>query len=509
MRLPMKHPIPYIAFLISLPLLAAGGIAIELITRVPADQVAPGVHIFDLNLGGKSLTDAQASIENWISDRTNLLITLKRNDDPDGKKTRRIRARTLGLGIDLESTLNNVLQAGTRNPLQQAGAFIHNTPVNVEVNPTVTSDSARLKAALIHLSHLTDKPAQNAQIIQMADSGLGLKHDVPGRVLDIPAAVTDVLNLWQQFNQENISSTAPNSSPPNAEVQGSVSTSSVPAPSSNLSLTLPTQVSQAKITYAMVSSINGELSSYGTWYREGDRGDNIALAASRINGRLLMPGQLFSFNQTVGPRVLNAGFKIAPVIIKGQLQPGVGGGICQVSGTLYNAVLKAGLETVLRTHHTFPVSDGGIPTGRDATVAFGELDFQFMNNMPYPVYIAGSAHHGYLEFNLFGHKEPGKVVELIRGRRIERDCPVDIVSDPSLPAGRRIEEEDGRPDVRMVWYRVIKKNGIVVSREEISSHYDSSPEVIRVGSGAPKARPRTAPIAPSGAPTAPSGGHPK
>ena len=236
MRLPMKHPIPYIAFLISLPLLAAGGIAIELITRVPADQVAPGVHIFDLNLGGKSLTDAQASIENWISDRTNLLITLKRNDDPDGKKTRRIRARTLGLGIDLESTLNNVLQAGTRNPLQQAGAFIHNTPVNVEVNPTVTSDSARLKAALIHLSHLTDKPAQNAQIIQMADSGLGLKHDVPGRVLDIPAAVTDVLNLWQQFNQENISSTAPNSLPPNAEVQGSVSTSSVPAPSSNLSL---------------------------------------------------------------------------------------------------------------------------------------------------------------------------------------------------------------------------------------------------------------------------------
>ncbi len=120
-----------------------------------------------------------------------------------------------------------------------------------------------------------------------------------------------------------------------------------------------------------------------------ERAFNVALAASILNNTLVYPGEVFSFNKSVGPFTASRGFRPAPVIVQDQLQLGPGGGVCQVASTLYNACLLAGLTIVERHAHSRPVRY--VPPGRDATVADGSKDFKFRNDYPFPVIIkAGS-----------------------------------------------------------------------------------------------------------------------
>ena len=124
--------------------------------------------------------------------------------------------------------------------------------------------------------------------------------------------------------------------------------------------------------------------TYTTWYKvyEVDRTHNLTKAANIINGVMVKPGQVFTFNQTVGPRTGVTGYRDALIIVGDRFEPGTGGGICQVSSTLYNAVLLAGLEIVERYNHGLAVAY--IPPGLDATVAYGLQDFRFRNNLTAP-----------------------------------------------------------------------------------------------------------------------------
>lgn len=460
-------------FLLPLPLLAIGSSLFFLYSHRlhSEDTIAPGVHLFTLDLGGKTPETARDAILQWAQDRCATLFALHAQGIANSPSVS-MRARTLGLGIDVDSTLQTAEQAGQTGWLSKIVSLVRPSKSDTPITPTITVDQKQLHEALTHVAHLTQIPAINAKIVLLPKGGFGLKHEVPGRAIDVDAAAPIVTHAWQQFNTPSSSS---------AGTTGGRGATTTGNTGSLLDLNLPTQVVQPRITYDFLHTIDGKLSSYSTWYAEGKRGHNIEVATEKIDGTLLLPGQIFSFNETVGPRVLSSGFGVAPVIIHGQLQPGVGGGICQVSGTLYNAALKAGLKTVLRNHHSFPVSDGGIPTGRDATVAYGELDMRFQNSLPYPVYIIGRAHGGLLTFDIFGHVDPNRKVELVRGRLHEGDVPVEIIHDPKLPPGRRIVEQEGRPDVRTVWYQIIRVDGKVVSRDVIPSHYEAQPEIVRVG----------------------------
>ena len=138
------------------------------------------------------------------------------------------------------------------------------------------------------------------------------------------------------------------------------------------------------ITTEDISQIDTVLGEYTTYYYPGNRGDNIWLAANSISDKIIKTGWEFSFNDTVGPRTYSAGYYNAPVIVNGKTEDGVGGGVCQVSSTLYNAVLLAGLTPTERTPHFFQSSY--VDAGRDATVADGQIDFKFRNDLPHPVY---------------------------------------------------------------------------------------------------------------------------
>lgn len=154
-----------------------------------------------------------------------------------------------------------------------------------------------------------------------------------------------------------------------------------------------------EITVRLFERIYREAGAYRTFYGYGGgRNVNIETAAAAINNYLLLPGEVFSFNRGVGPRTVERGYELAPIIVGNAVVPGLGGGICQVSSTLYNAVLAAKLEVVERYPHSLPV--GYVPPGRDATVS-DYLDFQFRNSSDRLVLIKTACWGGWIDIRIF------------------------------------------------------------------------------------------------------------
>ncbi len=144
--------------------------------------------------------------------------------------------------------------------------------------------------------------------------------------------------------------------------------------------------------------------SYATKYvtSNRDRTTNLRLAASKIDGTVVMPGEIFSYNKVVGKRTIAAGYKEAAIYQDGEVTSGLGGGICQISTTLYNAAIAANMEIETRRNHMFVPSY--IEAGKDATVVWGSTDFKFKNRRDYPVKIEASVEGGIARINIYGLK---------------------------------------------------------------------------------------------------------
>ena len=156
------------------------------------------------------------------------------------------------------------------------------------------------------------------------------------------------------------------------------------------------------VTTEDIAEIDSVIGTYSTYYYPGDRGDNIWLAANAISHKLVKSSWTFSFNDTVGERTWDAGYKVAGVIINGRPAEDYGGGVCQVSSTLYNAVFLAGLTPTERTPHFYQSTY--VAPGRDATVADGYLDFKFRNDFPHNVYLIAEAYGSTLSVYVLGTK---------------------------------------------------------------------------------------------------------
>ncbi len=159
-----------------------------------------------------------------------------------------------------------------------------------------------------------------------------------------------------------------------------------------------------------------KLSSYTTKYNAGQRArtNNVSLAAKAINNYVVKPGETFSYNKVVGRRDPSRGYKEAPIFVGGAVEPGMGGGVCQVSTTLYNAVLLADLAVLERHPHSKIVAYA--PAGRDATVSYGSLDFRFRNNCSHPVTIKTSMGGGSLSVSIWGDASDKKSVTITSGK---------------------------------------------------------------------------------------------
>lgn len=217
---------------------------------------------------------------------------------------------------------------------------------------------------------------------------------------------------------------------------------------------------------------------------------NVRLGARTIDGAVIAPGGTFSFNDVVGPRTVDRGFLEADVIVNSELVPGVGGGICQVSTTLYNAVLLGGLEITSRMNHSLPVSY--VPLGRDATVSYGAIDFQFRNNTGKHVMIKASTDRDTITVKVFGNAPDGVSVRIVT-EVTDTIAPSQIQRvDPAAAPGSSAVTEKGAPGYKVSVYRVFEMDGIEQRRELVSNdRYKPKPSVLTVGPPAPPASPPT------------------
>lgn len=212
-----------------------------------------------------------------------------------------------------------------------------------------------------------------------------------------------------------------------------------------------------------------------------DRRSNVQLAAQKCSGTILLPGEVFAYNQVVGQRTEAAGFKKAGAYSNGETVQELGGGVCQDSSTLYCAALYANLEIVERHNHSYVSSY--VPIGMDATVSWGGPDFQFRNNTDYPIKVVASYANSKVTFQIVGTKTDDYSVK-ITTETIGTTAPtVQEVPDDTLEAGTTQVADKGHTGYKVQSYRHVydASGNVVYEGKESLSSYKMTPKVIHVG----------------------------
>jgi vancomycin resistance protein YoaR len=230
------------------------------------------------------------------------------------------------------------------------------------------------------------------------------------------------------------------------------------------------------------SQVIGEFETrYNPGEKTRDRTYNLRVGAGKIDGYVLLPGETLDFNEVVGERSEANGFRIATVIADGELGEGVGGGTCQVAGTLHAAAYFAGLPIVERGPHSRP--SFYIKMGMDAMVSYPDKNLRFTNDLPFPVALGMTVRDGIVHAEVRGHARSRMVTFVRRIDRVdrfeERDEP-----DPSLPTGVRVLKQRGIPGFRVSRWRVVRDVTRNQARRQRSEDtYPATAQIWRVGTG--------------------------
>ncbi|MFQ3586225.1 MAG: VanW family protein [Fimbriimonadaceae bacterium] len=242
---------------------------------------------------------------------------------------------------------------------------------------------------------------------------------------------------------------------------------------------LPVVEAPKRVPDEMLNKVTHVIGAYSTRFSAGQvsRSWNIRLAAEKLDGLILLPGEEFSFNEAVGERTARRGYRLAGVYVQGRHDVGIGGGICQVSGTLYNAALLANLKITRRSNHSMPVPY--LAVGRDAAVDYNSLDLRFRNNLNSPIAISSTCEAGRLTFRILGEPDPGLEVKIVTSGHRTWSRGVQYVHDGTLPAGKQRVVEKGSPGHAINTYRVLVRDGRELKRELVnSSRYGGGVRII-------------------------------
>ena len=414
---------------------------------LPRDaQFAHGVTVAGVDVGGQTRQQASPELERVLSAVSTASVTLRA-----GEHTRALTMEDLGVVPDIAATLDAALTVGREGAVLTRVMNSAKVRLNKVTSPILyRTDEARPRSVLKDFAS-----AINREPIDARAKWNGSRVEViPGRA----GTVLDVEGSMQAIRRQVFAAIA--------EGQSDVR-----------EVTLPFNEQQPRITTDALSAIDAILGSYSTSFASSsqNRAHNVEISARSMHGHVLLPGETFSFNNTVGARTAARGYRIAPVIVNGQMDSGLGGGVCQVSTTLYNAVLLANLPIVSRSHHSRPSSY--VPSGLDATVSYNAIDFRFRNGMDTPIVVeTGTANRRLLVRILGKGPAPNVVVErsgisALPGRTITRN-------DPKLPKGTR-KVEKGGGGLAITVTRVAGGKREVVSRDR----YIGAPTIIRVGTG--------------------------
>ena len=438
--------------------------------------IAKGISINSIDLSYCSKDEAKEKINNYYTEQLSNDITLVYNDYKTFLKTSEIE-----LNYDIDSAIEYAFSYGKNgNVFQDNYHILASLIKNENITPVYTLNQELLTKFLNNIS--TELPGAIVESSYYTDGNkLIITKGTPGNVVNIESTTNNIKSQLTTLsyinNPINIDVKTQNPKDINideiyadvhqepkdayytkdpftvypsengVDFKISIDEAKQIAQSSETECEIPLKVLYPSVTTNMIGqeAFPDLLGSFSTNYvANPDRTTNLRLAANKINGTVLTPGQVFSYNSVVGERTIAAGYKNAAIYQNGEVVDGLGGGICQISSTLYNAALFANLQMVELYNHQFVPSY--VTAGRDATVVYGVKDFKFKNSRKYAIKITCSVSGGVAKFQIWGVREP-------------TEYDVSVYANVS------------RTDtyIKATTYRTLKLNGATVKTEKISN----------------------------------------
>ena len=441
-------------------------------------NIVSGVSIKGLDVSNLSKSDAKYQLEKYLKNALPEEITLKH-----GEFQTTISLLQIDATFDTKSAVIDAYSVGRQGNIFQNNLYVLSTMFGkTNIEPILKINKEQLTKNLEDIStQLPDKVIESSYYID--ETNLIITPGKEGNVVDIEATTSAIKAAISNLSvsQEPIEIVVKTQSPDAIDIEKiyheiykepkdayytqspftvypsengldfDVSLDEAKAIIGNQTseeYSIPLKILYPSVTTNMIGTeaFPDLLSTYSTNYAVSNknRTTNLILAANKINGTVLMPGETFSYNKVVGARTIAAGYKEAPIYVSGKVVDGLGGGICQITSTLYNAVVYANLEVTQRTNHQFVPSY--VSASRDATVVYGSIDFQFKNNRNYPIKLICSVSGGVANFQIFGLKQ-------------EDDCEVEISSYETGRTSTAIYSEA---------YKILKRDGKVIGSELLS-----------------------------------------
>lgn len=438
---------------IALILLLMAGTTIYFASQMsfgPSDQILPGVYLQGVNFSGMKADQAKSAIQR-IQTNFEKPIHIQYKDLRWTLPMNRV-----GIKLNAEGEISRAMAIGRTGSLWQRFQERRQAYRGIKLTPGITLDQTALEELVAEATEVIVMPPRDAGLIINSDNTVEISPGHSGHLVDIDQLTVDIKQHLLKEDQSPIALSL---------------------------LEVPPRRSTEEVKEMGVNTLLG---TFSTQFdpNKVNRAYNVSVAAAALDGLTVSPQEVVSFNEVVGPRSTEAGYKDAPIIINNELVDGLGGGVCQVSTTLYNAVLLANLEVIERTNHSMPISY--VPIGRDATVVFDSIDFKFKNNTDYWLYIQSYVVKGRLIIKIFGNSSFNSDV-VIRSWVDETYKPETIVEDDyGIRMGDRVVKQKGFQGYKSSAERIIMKEGKVIKVEKLpSSIYKAKNQIISQGMAHP------------------------
>ncbi|MEG0772542.1 VanW family protein [Clostridium sp.] len=420
-------------------------------------QLYSNINVENHNLGGKTKDEARKLLKTeYIDQITNkrLHVTFKDRDFS-------IELSKLINDSNLDTVINNAFDFGKDLSILEKYQII-STKYEKRYKVAFTYDEDNLSEFVKAIQDEINKEPVNAKIVTNVDGTL--KKNLDGSLFIEPAVKGYKLS--------------------NDKLLQSIRNLSINNLDEDVYIDASIEEVDASITETMLVDSNKSFASFSTTFYSSTKGrsTNIALCARTINGILLMPGDVFSFNDIVGDTTIEKGYLDAPVIVNNKVESGVGGGICQVSSTLYNAILRTGINSLERSNHTFPSSYVGI--GLDATISWDYTDYKFKNTLNYPLFIECYPKDEVLYVNIYSNEKLKEKTYIIENDIYEVIKPkTEYVYNKNLKEGETHLFKNGSNGYKVKVVRKTLEKDVIVNSEIISNDtYTPIPTVYSTGS---------------------------
>ncbi|MCX7749713.1 MAG: VanW family protein [Clostridia bacterium] len=395
----------------------------------------PGVKVEYISLEGLEREQAKQEIENKLKG----IFEGKRMNLKLGEQAWPVRLSEIGFKLLVDQALDEAYACGrSGNVFQKLRSIIGLRMKSVNITPKFSYDKEKLSLILISIKDQVDKEAESASVLY-EKGNISVEKEVTGRILEVDKNLEIIENHIRKRTFNTVYLSMIDKKPP--------------------------------ILYEDIKEINHILSSFSTKFNASDtnRSFNISLASQRINGLILFPNETFSMDKALGPRTAQNGYREAPVIFKNELVKGSGGGVCQVTTTLYDAVLKSKMGIVEREPHSMPL--GYVDPGQDATIAEGYIDFKFQNTRSYPVCIQSEINGNILYVRILGKNEDAPHDVRLKSVIVEEYYPEgeEVIVDDTLSENSKITVREPKKGLKVILYRqTYDIGGELIEEEKIS-----------------------------------------